>query len=403
MKLSPMLVLTFSLACSLEASASKLCPFCDAPSLTMSEQVGQSEHLMLARWIGGEKPTNETAGTATFRILDVARSADGVFKKDMELELPQYIIGKEELFYVLMGPSTRLVDWHVPAPATESAWDYVSQLPPLETEPEKQIERLAYFLDYLQHPELMVSNDAYAEFAAAPYEVITPLKDRMPREEIRTWLMDPKTPVTRIGLYGLLLGLCGKDEDATAMEHKIMHPESEFRLGIEGVMSGYLLIKGEAGLEFLEQNKMHATTYVDAAGKEKKLPFSEVYATMQTLRFMWTYEPDRISKGRLKQSMRSLLERPELADLVIADLARWKDWEIQDRLMEMYDQKEFQIPSIKRAIVRYFFYCGKDVPRNDDGTTGDPPAHAVKAQKNLQALEEKDPRTVRDAKRYLVR
>ncbi|MCR9197167.1 MAG: hypothetical protein NXI04_00850 [Planctomycetaceae bacterium] len=385
------------------AAGSSLCPFCDAPSLTMSEQVGQSAHLLLAQWIGGEKPTSESAGTAVFRIVDVARSEDDLFKAEMELELPQYIVGKEELFYVLMGPGTRLVDWHVPAPATKSAWEYVAQLPPLETEPEKQIERLAYFLDYLQHPELMVSNDAYAEFAAAPYEIITPLKDRMPREDLRKWLLDPSTPVTRIGLYGLLLGLCGQEEDAKAMERKIMHPQSEFRLGIEGVMSGYLLIRGEAGLEFLEENKMHAETYVDASGEEKKVPFSEVYATMQTLRFMWTYEPDRIDKQRLKESMRSLLERPELADLVIADLARWKDWGVQDRLMAMYEEEDFQIPSIKRAIVRYFFYCSKDVPRNDDGTTGEPPAWAVSAAEHLTQLEEKDPKTVRDARRYLVR
>jgi len=260
---------------SVSTAAASLCPFCDAPSLTMSEQVGQSAHLMLAQWIGGEKPTSESAGTAVFRIVDVARSEDDLFKAEMELELPQYIVGKEELFYVLMGPSTRLVDWHVPAPATKSAWEYVAQLPPLETEPEKQIERLAYFLDYLQHPELMVSNDAYAEFAAAPYEIITPLKDRMPREDLRKWLLDPSTPVTRIGLYGLLLGLCGQEEDAKAMERKIMHPQSEFRLGIEGVMSGYLLIRGEAGLQFLEENKMHAETYVDASGEKKKVPFKK--------------------------------------------------------------------------------------------------------------------------------
>ena len=39
-----------------------------------------------------------------------------------------------------------------------------------------------------------------------PYEVIVPLKDRMPREKLRKWVTDPDTPVTRIGLYGLLLG-----------------------------------------------------------------------------------------------------------------------------------------------------------------------------------------------------
>ncbi|MEQ9411519.1 MAG: hypothetical protein RIK87_27645 [Fuerstiella sp.] len=391
--------LTALVAALLADSASAWCPFCDAPSLTLSEQVDQSGHLLLGQWIGGEKPTNETAGTAKFRILEVAKTKGGAFRVGEEIELPQYIAGKEDGLYILMGPETRLIDWHVPSEATKASWKYISELPPPVTEQKEQIERLAYFLDFLQHPELTVANDAYAEFAAAPYEVITPLSDRMPREELRQWVMDPDTPVTRIGLYGLLLGLCGNQEDAEAMKHKILNPDSDFRLGIEGVMSGYLLITGEDGLKVLEDSKMNSKTYINKDGEEVKLPFSETYATMQTLRFMWTYEPDRIPKERLKESMRHLLSRPELADLVIADLARWKDWGVQEQLMDMYENEEFDIPSIKRAIVRYLYYCSEDKEEGAEVV----PEYAVAAAERLKVLEEKDPKTVRNAKRFLIR
>ena len=83
---------------------------------------------------------------------------------------------------------------------------------------------------------------------------------------------------------------------------------------------------------------------------------------------MWSYADGRIAKPRLRQSMRILLDRPELADLVIADLARWKDWSIQDRLMTMYQDKAFNVPAIKRAVVRYMLVCTKDVPKK--GTAG---------------------------------
>ena len=391
-------VLLLTVAGFSTSAVANWCPFCDAPSLTLAEQVEQVNHLLLGRWIGGDKPTNDTAGTAKFKIIEIGKSKGDIFKVGEELELPQYIAGKQDALYVLMGPDIKLVDWHVPNEATKSSWKYISELPMPATEEAARIERLAYFLDYLQHSELTVSNDAYAEFASAPYEVITPLHDRMPREKLRQWIIDPETPVTRIGLYGLLLGLCGKAEDAAAMEQKILMPDTDFRLGIEGVMSGYLLITGEIGLDVLEQHKMLSTTYINQDGEEKKLPFSEVYATMQTLRFMWTYEPDRISKDRLKQSLRMLLDRPELADLVIADLARWKDWGVQDRLMEMYDKEEFDIPSIKRAIIRYFFYCSKDV---EESETADLPAYAVSAAEHLKVLEEKDPKTYANAKRFL--
>ena len=374
------------------------CPFCDAPSLTLSEQLDQTEHLLLAKWTGGDKPTNESAGSARFLIVEVGKSKDDIFKVGEEIELPQYLAGDKDTLYILMGPDTKLIDWHVPSEATRSAWEYVSNLPPLVTGEQEQVERLAYFLKYLEHPQITVSNDAYAEFAAAPYEVIKPLRDRMPREKLRQWIMDPETSVTRLGLYGLLLGLCGQEEDAAAMKDKILHPEADFRLGIEGVMSGYLIITGEAGLKVLEDSKMHAVTYTNKEGEEKKLPFSETYAAMQTLRFVWSYEPDCIPKDRLKESMRTLLSRPELSDLVIADLARWKDWGVQDVLMTMYDDETFDIPSIKRAIIRYMYYASKDIPEDTDAV----PPHAASAAKHLKTLEEKDPKNVRNTKRFLI-
>ena len=97
--------------------------------------------------------------------------------------------------------------------------------------------------------------------------------------------------------------------------------------------------------------------------------------------------------------MRVLLERPELADLVITDLARWKDWGVQERLMKMYDDEQYNIPSVKRAIVRYFYYCSQD--KEEDVELE--PEYIVAATENLRVLEEKDPKTVRNAKRFLNR
>lgn len=383
------------------ASAATLCPFCDAPTLMMAEQVDQCDHLLLGRWLGGNKPTETVAGSAEFEVLQVAKSLSDRFQPGQKLELPQYIAGSDTRNYVLMGPDGRLTDWHVPQEVSEAGWEYLQKMPAPVVDPVQQTERLVYFLSYLEHPDQMVSNDAYSEFAAAPYEVITPLRDRIPREKVRQWLVDPQTSVTRIGLYGLLLGQCGTDEDAQAMEKKILIPEASFRLGIEGVMAGYLLIRGEAGLQVLEETRMRATTYVNADGEEVRLPFAETYAAMQALRFMWTYEPDCIPADRLKQSMRILLERPELSDLVIADLARWKDWDVQDRLVAMFDDEKFRIPSVKRAIVRFLYYCSQDTGDVAEGT--ELPEHARRAAAALKVLEAKDPKTVSDAQRYLIR
>jgi hypothetical protein len=168
-------------------------------------------------------------------------------------------------------------------------------------------------------------------------------------------------------------------------------------------MAGYILLRGEPGLQALEDAKMRTKVARDASGKEVPLPFSETYAVMQALRFLWTYEPDRIPQERLRASMRILLERQELADLVITDLARWKDWTLQDRLMAMYDDEKFAIPAIRRAIVRYLYYCSQEKGVAAADGTETRPETAVKAEANLKLLEAKDPKTVSDAKRFLVR
>ncbi len=396
----PLVCLTISLVfLSGMPAARAMCPGCEAPSTTLSEQVELSAHMLLGKWVGGEKPTSETAGTCRFEIVDVAKSKGDIFKIGETVELPQYIAGKKDGLYALMGPDEDLIDWHIPSESTESSWKYLSELPPAVTDPEAQTKRLAYFIDYLEHPEVAVANDAYAEFALAPYDIITPLKDQLPRDKLRGWIANPETAVTRLGLYGVLLGQCGKAEDAEVMKQKILYPDSDFRLGINGVMFGYLILTGEEGLKVLEESKMRAKTFVNKDGEEVSVPFSERYATMYALRYMWDHEPDILPKERLKQSMRVLLERPELADLVITDLARWKDWGVQERLMEMYDDEKYNIPSVKRAIVRYFYYCSQD--KEEDVELE--PEYIIAATENLRVLEEKDPKTVRNAKRFLNR
>ncbi len=172
------------------------------------------------------------------------------------------------------------------------------------------------------------------------------------------------------------------------MKSIISTPAKEFRIGIDGVMGGYLLLTGAKGLPLIEETKLI----------DKKVPFSETYAGMNAVRFIWDYEREIIGKERLRESMRKVLDRPELADLVIADLARWKDWSIQDHMMEIYGQDPFDIPSVKRAIVRYLVASIRD----DKGDEGAEARHVVAGKKYLALLEEKDPKTVAEAKKFLL-
>lgn len=361
------------------------CPFCSAPSLTLTEQLSQSDVAVLAQWTEAEKGTLEKAGKTVFEVKEIVRQSDkDKLKAGDQITINRHRPGKKGNLFLLLGTKGAEVDWGDPIEVTETSFHYISQAPAPE---EKTSKRLKYFLKFLEYPDQMISNDAYAEFANAPYEEITPLSKDMPREKIRKWLIDPDTPVTRIGLYGLLLGLCGTGEDVSFMEKKINEPTKEFRLGIDGVISGYLLLTGSDGLDKIDETKF----------VPKDVAFSETYAAMQALRFMWTYGDGRIDKERLRKSMRLLLDRPELTDLVVADLARWDDWSVIDRLMGMYGTGDYDIPSIKRAIVRYLLVASKG--KNKKGV-GPDAATAEKAKKLLDKLRQEDPKTVKSAERF---
>lgn len=366
------------------------CPFCEAPSLTLTEQLAASQAAVLVQWTGGEEADREKsfAGTTSYEVIEIVHDESGKLKAGETVKLDRYRASKKGDLFVLLGTlMDDRIEWSSPLEVTETSYNYMKQAPTQEV-PTQQ--RLAYFMKFLEYPDSLIATDAYSEFANAPYQDIVPLKALMPRENLREWLKNPEAApsrLTRTGLFGLMLGLCGTKDDAEFMKAKILEETEDFRLGIDGVMSGYLVLAGEEGLDVIDEHKL----------ANREVPFSETFAAMQALRFMWTYAEGRIDADRLRQSMRILLERPNLADLVIVDLARWKDWGVMDQLMTLYDKEEYQVPSIKRAIVRFMLISEKD---NTVAAEGELPEHVKKAKEYLAHLRENDPKTVKAAERY---
>ena len=226
-----------------------------------------------------------------------------------------------------------------------------------------------------------------AEFDAAEYEDVVAVAGEFDAAQVRGWLTDEDTDPPRLGLYGLLLGQLGDMDDADFLREQILRPTELIivRLGLEGMICGYLLMMGESGLDVIDDSKLPNTDD----------PFSETYAAMQALRFVWEHVDGEIPKERLRASMRILLDRPEMADLVITDLARWQDWSIAERLMEFYVAEEYDVPSIKRAIVRYYMLAAQ---ANKPGV--ETPEHSQIAEACLAELRESDPKTVQKAERF---
>jgi len=349
-----------ALCASQPAEAS--CPFCPPAQPTISEQLDNSELAVLAKWEKIEKPTGELEGAepqTTFRILEVFRPpkiAEPELKPGAAITVNFQRDGKPgEWMLLLRGTDANgLKQWNISS-VDEVSYGYVKNAPRLERPTN---ERLSYFLNYLEHDDPFIANDAFAEFTQAKYQDVAQLAPKFSREKLRAWLEDMSDArLMRHGFYGMLLGLCGNQDDAEYLARRIMSPPvpDKPRLGIDGMMAGYVLLTGEPGFQRIIDVKLRVTERIE----------SEVTFVMTTLRFLWEYAPDRVPQEKVAAAMRLLLDDVKYAEIVIIDLARWKDWEIAPRLIDNYGRPPFELPSGKQRVVQFALTAQKHLTKKE--------------------------------------
>ncbi|SFI00423.1 hypothetical protein [Planctomicrobium piriforme] len=359
------------------------CPFCDAPSITYSEQLVTADGVLLLSWESAVKPDaqNFTSGSTTYRVVEVLRSTESQTAGET-ITLKYYQTGKPgDLLWLLGTTSEGKLTWGLPVPMSRDCWDYIVQAPlraaPIQT-------RLKYYANYLEHPDVDVAIDAYGEFAGSPYENLQEIAHEFSSQQVLGWLLNPETTPTRRGFYGLLLGLCGSKEDAKAIEPTLLAKTDEVRFGLDGMMAGYVLLTGETGLK----------TLADAKLKQPNVPPGEIFALLQTLRFLWQYEQDIVPPEQLKVTLRLVLDHPQYADMAIIDLARWKDWQLIPQLGERYGQGTYADADVRRAVIR-FLMIASEVPAGQD-----PTPEASQAREYLEKLRTSDAATVKYVERH---
>lgn len=361
------------------------CPFCDAPTTTFSEQLASAHVAVLVRWQSAHKAeqTDFTEGTTVYETLAATGPAHKDFAVGRKITVNRYIAGRSEDECLLFASRQEdQLAWGLPMPVSPECWSYLRAAPAKDL-PIQQ--RLPFFLAHLENPDPEIAMDAYSEFAGISYENLKELSGQFQRKKILHWLHDPLTIPTRKGLFGLMLGLCGTSEDAASLAELIrLHPE-EARMGIDGMMAGYLLLTGNSGVKQLITWKLD----------DAESPDHEVYALLKSLEFLWSYARDQFDTDLLRTALRRMLPRPQLTGLVILDLARWQDWEMMDQLMAGYGQGPYADQHSRQCIIRFLMAATKD-----SGTGDHVPSHVQKARSHLDLLRDKDPAVVKYVERY---
>ncbi|MEI8020466.1 MAG: hypothetical protein WCH39_19845 [Schlesneria sp.] len=368
------------------------CPFCPPTDATLSEKLAQSEAACVVKFVSSVDGEELSMQKTTFEVLKQVRPSDS-YKPSAKIEIPIGVTGKPGDLFLLMGQLTNdEMEWSLPIEMDELGREekYLRNAPPLESPP---VERLAYFLKFLDDKNNTISTDAFSEFAKSKFEDVEQLAPQISRAKVRAWLEDPNPQlIVRRAFYGMLLGLCGNDSDAEFLKQKIQTMDANNnRIGVEGLMGGYLLLRGNSGLQSMIEQKIDS---LPATLSNDDPRLSDLNGFRMTLSFLWDYRRSQFGEEPLRAAMRRYLKRPEFADLAVVDLSRWKDWKPLDQLVAAYGRAPWDSRSAKEKIVAYALSCRKDVPA---GAGAKLPDHAAKAQSFLDSLDPEFVQSVKQA------
>ena len=332
---------------SASAATSTVCPFCTAVALTFSEQINDSEIVVVAELITVPPPVTdpeEDFPKGEFEIVEVLKGEKFV-KQGMDFETQLVGTYPQGQKFLVMGDNPPKVAWTTPMKASDRVFEYLGKIQDL---PESGAERLVFFQDFFEDKESVLAFDAFDEFARAPYEDLIAMKDQMDRKKLVDWIMDKDTLINRRRLYFTMLGVCGGDDEIPMLEELIKSDSRKKRAGLDALIACYLNLKGESGVDLVEE------TFI----ADQEADYVDTLAAVTALRFHGT-EVEIISKDRIVKAVQQLLDRPKYADMVIPDLARWEDWSSMERLVKMFKEADPDDNWLRVPVITYLRACPK--------------------------------------------
>lgn len=320
------------------------CPFCASVGLTFTDQMATKDVVVSAKLleIPEADPDDDEIPRAKFEIVKVFRGKK-IVKPGMKfraLLVGQYEIGQK---FFVMGVDPPAINWTSPMKASDRMLEYLGKLDQL---PKEGADRLAFFQDYFEDENSFLAFDAYDEFAKAPYPDMIALKDRMDRKRLISLIKNDKTTPNRRRLYFTMLGICGQEEDAGMLEELLLSGSRKKMRGLEALIACYLNLKGEAGMDLIQKEFF----------ENKDCEFTSTMLAMQALRFH-AEETDCVPKERIIATARTVLDNDEARDLVIPDLARWEDWSVMEKLVDIFKNSGEDDNWIRVPIASYLMAC----------------------------------------------
>ncbi len=343
------------------------CPFCDAVSQTLRIEMAAMDAVVIGSALQDDSQRDTETGKVRMKVESVLKGGDLVKAGD---EIDAIYYGEVEVGrrFMLSGVDPPQMQWTC-FPVSPRVESYVTKIAEL---PDDDQARLKFFHKFLQDEEAILARDAYDEFALAPYAAVKGLEPEMDHAKLIEWIRDPEMPTNNRRLYLTMLGICGDEKDLPLLEEMLRSTTKSSRGGLDALIGCYLTLAGEEGLPLINELLL----------ANKKASYADTYQAIMAIRFHGT-EGDVIPRSALVESLHHVLERKDLADLVIPDLARWNDWSQIDRLVQLFIDADADNNWVRVPVVNYLRACPLD-----------------QAKAALKKVEEVDPESVRRANTF---
>lgn len=369
-------VLTLFAALLMSTSHTQACPFCVATTQTFTEEIASMDAVVFAKLVklpppikpGTQLAEGEEIPRAKFQVVTIVKGKELV-ESAQSIEAIYFGEAKVGTTFLVMAVDPPKLMWSTPLEVAKTTQDYILKLDSLPKDP---VARLEFFQKYLENEDEELARDSYDEFANSPYDAVKALKSKMEHTQLIGWIQDAEVPASRRRLYLTMLGVCGSEKDLPMLEELLSSSDRKKKAGLDALIGCYLTLKGPDGLKLIE----------DLFIRNKKSEYADTYAAVMALRFHGT-ESDVIPRERILVSMRYMLERPQLADLVIPDLARWEDWSQIDRMVKLFKDADEETSWVRVPVINYLRQC--PLP---------------KAKNQIKALEKIDPAAVKRANTF---
>ena len=335
-----------------QAASAQGCPFCSALKPTLAQK--QNE----AAWVGLAQEVERTPAELLLRWLHQLKKPKGAPAAGENFAVPRRVVpARGGPLWIVLGwkpaPGKNTPRWEL-IPGDELLYGYLVRAPGLRTPWPK---RLRYFARFLEHPNPLVAEDAYQEFAHAPYEAVAQVAPQLPPEKLRQWILDPEVIQARKGLYALLLALGAQDaaqrEQAAGFLQRILVEQPDgFRSGLDGFIGAYLLAAGPAGLQWVRRRWLAAPE--SDPGIQRHL--------LRALEVLHQYGPRELRPGMALCAQR-LLDYPAVRTEAIRTLARWQHWDSLPRLLALWEKTGRDDARLRRWIVGYLLLCPRPQAR----------------------------------------